>query len=104
MLLAWLALCLQVMGPKVASRPFYATTEHHLGVTRWEAAPRLGLDAWITKSASGVTVQAIDAMVKADPNLAWIKDAEARGDVDWRAVQEFHDSYSYWSVPELVDR
>ncbi|WP_152227734.1 DUF637 domain-containing protein [Pseudomonas sp. SCB32] len=39
--------------------------------------------------------QAIDAMVKADPNLAWLKDAEQRGDVDWRAVKEFHDSYSY---------
>ncbi|WP_447754785.1 DUF637 domain-containing protein [Pseudomonas nicosulfuronedens] len=39
--------------------------------------------------------EAIDAMVKADPNLAWLKEAEARGDVDWRAVQELHDSYSY---------
>nr|WP_276522756.1 filamentous hemagglutinin N-terminal domain-containing protein [Pseudomonas nitroreducens] len=39
--------------------------------------------------------QAIDAMVKADPNLAWLKDAEVRGDVDWRAVKELHDSYSY---------
>ncbi|WP_343575839.1 filamentous hemagglutinin N-terminal domain-containing protein [Pseudomonas sp.] len=39
--------------------------------------------------------EAIDAMVKADPNLAWIKDAEARGDVDWRAVKELHDSYKY---------
>ena len=39
--------------------------------------------------------QAIDAMVKADPGLAWIKEAEARGDVDWRAVQEMHDSYKY---------
>ena len=39
--------------------------------------------------------QAIDAMVKADPNLAWLKEAEQRGDVDWRAVKEFHDSYSY---------
>jgi filamentous hemagglutinin len=39
--------------------------------------------------------QTIDAMVKADPNLAWIKDAEARGDVDWRLVQEIHDSYKY---------
>ncbi|WP_263220207.1 hypothetical protein, partial [Pseudomonas atacamensis] len=27
--------------------------------------------------------QTIDAMVKADPQLAWLKDAEARGDVDW---------------------
>ncbi|MBB4868245.1 filamentous hemagglutinin [Pseudomonas nitritireducens] len=39
--------------------------------------------------------QAIDAMVQADPSLAWIKEAEARGDVDWRAVKEIHDSYSY---------
>ncbi|WP_459203377.1 hypothetical protein, partial [Pseudomonas fragariae (ex Marin et al. 2024)] len=23
-------------------------------------------------------------MVKADPQLAWLKDAEQRGDVDWR--------------------
>ncbi|MFV3368494.1 filamentous hemagglutinin N-terminal domain-containing protein [Pseudomonas sp. NY15435] len=39
--------------------------------------------------------QAIDAMVQADPSLAWLKEAEARGDVDWRAVKEMHDSYSY---------
>ena len=41
--------------------------------------------------------QAIDAMVKADPNLAWLKEAEQRGDIDWRAVQELHSSYSYSS-------
>lgn len=39
--------------------------------------------------------QAIDAMVKADPELAWIKEAEKRGDVDWRRVQEIHDSFKY---------
>ena len=39
--------------------------------------------------------QTIDAMVQADPNLAWLKEAEARGDVDWRRVQEVHDSFSY---------
>ncbi len=39
--------------------------------------------------------QSIDAMVKADPQLAWIKDAEARGDVDWRQVKEIHDSFKY---------
>jgi filamentous hemagglutinin len=37
--------------------------------------------------------QAIDAMVQADPSLAWLKDAEARNDVDWRQVQELHDSW-----------
>lgn len=56
LLLAWLVLGVQLAAPKVASGPFYAATEHHMGVTRWEAAPRLGLDAWTTKSASGDTV------------------------------------------------
>lgn len=39
--------------------------------------------------------QSIDAMVKADPELAWLKEAEARGDVDWRRVKEVHDSFKY---------
>lgn len=39
--------------------------------------------------------QTIDAMVKADPELAWIKEAEARGDVDWQRVKEIHDSFKY---------
>ncbi|SDI72642.1 filamentous hemagglutinin [Pseudomonas panipatensis] len=34
-------------------------------------------------------------MVQADPKLAWLKEAEQRGDVDWRRVKEIHDSYSY---------
>jgi filamentous hemagglutinin len=37
--------------------------------------------------------QAIDAMVQADPSMAWLKKAEARGDVDWRQVKELHDSW-----------
>ncbi|XXF06809.1 DUF637 domain-containing protein [Pseudomonas sp. D2-3] len=41
--------------------------------------------------------QTIEAMVKADPNLAWLKEAEARGDVDWRRVKEVHDSFKYSS-------
>ncbi|MGW7773211.1 two-partner secretion domain-containing protein [Pseudomonas machongensis] len=39
--------------------------------------------------------QIIDAMVVADPQLAWLKEAEARGDVDWRQVKEVHDSFKY---------
>nr|WP_323744605.1 DUF637 domain-containing protein [Pseudomonas sp. UFMG81] len=39
--------------------------------------------------------QAIDAMVAADPQLAWIKAAEQRGDVDWRQVREIHESFKY---------
>lgn len=39
--------------------------------------------------------QSIDAMVKADPQLTWLKDAEQRGDVDWRQVKEIHESFKY---------
>ncbi|WP_338524383.1 filamentous hemagglutinin N-terminal domain-containing protein [Pseudomonas batumici] len=39
--------------------------------------------------------QTIDAMVQADPQLAWLKDAEKRGDVDWKQIKELHDSYDY---------
>ncbi len=39
--------------------------------------------------------QSIDAMVKADPKLAWLKEAEAEGNVDWRQVKEVHDSFKY---------
>jgi len=37
--------------------------------------------------------QSIKAMVDADPQLAWLAEAEKRGDVDWRQVKEVHDSY-----------
>ncbi len=60
----------------------------------------------IIKAAEGIRIdvkqvnqqtvsQTIDAMVKADPQLAWLKQAEARGDVDWRRVKEIHDSFKY---------
>ena len=62
LLLAWLVLGVQLAAPKPASGPFYAATEHHLRVTRWEASPRLGLDAWTTKSASGDTIGAKDSV------------------------------------------
>ncbi|MGM3389632.1 DUF637 domain-containing protein [Stutzerimonas stutzeri] len=39
--------------------------------------------------------QTIDAMVKADPEVAWLKEMEQRGDVDWRQVKEIHDSFKY---------
>lgn len=38
--------------------------------------------------------QSIDAMVQADPSMAWLKEVEARGDVDWRQVKEVHDKWS----------
>ncbi|KPY46885.1 Filamentous hemagglutinin, intein-containing [Pseudomonas syringae pv. ribicola] len=39
--------------------------------------------------------QSIDAMVKADPQLVWLKEAEKRGDVDWHQVKEIHESFKY---------
>ncbi|MDO9617105.1 MAG: hemagglutinin repeat-containing protein, partial [Pseudomonas sp.] len=39
--------------------------------------------------------QTINAMVAADPELAWLKEMEQRGDVDWRQVKEVHDSFKY---------
>jgi filamentous hemagglutinin len=41
--------------------------------------------------------QTIDVMVKADPQLAWLKEAEKRGDVDWKLIKETHDSFKYSS-------
>lgn len=62
----------------------------------------------VIKAADGIRIdikqvdqqsvsQTIDAMVQADPNLAWMKQAEARGDIDWRQVKEIHDSFKYES-------
>ncbi|WP_260955547.1 two-partner secretion domain-containing protein [Pseudomonas citri] len=39
--------------------------------------------------------QTIQAMVDADPQLAWLAEVEKSGDVDWRQVKEVHDSYKY---------
>jgi len=54
-----------------------------------------GLSIDIKKINKQSVSQTIDAMVKAEPQLAWLKDAQARGDVDWQRVQEIHDSFSY---------
>ncbi|MBA5979342.1 DUF637 domain-containing protein, partial [Pseudomonas sp. MD195_PC81_125] len=54
-----------------------------------------GLDIDIKDVNQNTVSQTIDAMVKADPGLAWLKDAEKRGDVDWRLVKETHDSFKY---------
>nr|WP_329610976.1 DUF637 domain-containing protein [Pseudomonas sp. KNUC1026] len=58
-----------------------------------QAAQRITVDV---KEVNQQSVhQTIDAMVAVNPDLAWLKDAEARGDVDWRQVKEVHDSYKY---------
>ena len=54
-----------------------------------------GLKIDVTQVNQQTVSQSIDAMVKADPQLAWIKEAEKRGDVDWHQVKEIHDSFKY---------
>jgi len=54
-----------------------------------------GLHIDVTQVNKETVSQSIDAMVKADPKLAWLKEAEARGDVDWRQVKEIHESFKY---------
>jgi len=39
--------------------------------------------------------ESINAMVNADPKLAWLKELDAQGGVDWRQVQEIHTSFKY---------
>ncbi|WP_222933222.1 DUF637 domain-containing protein, partial [Pseudomonas sp. WS 5406] len=57
------------------------------------AAGKINID--IRQVDQQTVSQTIDAMVKAEPKLAWIKQAEANGQVDWRVVKEIHDSWDY---------
>ncbi len=54
-----------------------------------------GLNIDVKQINQETVSQVIDTMVKADPSLSWIKDAEARGDVNWQQVKEVHDSFKY---------
>ncbi|MFW0889393.1 UNVERIFIED_CONTAM: DUF637 domain-containing protein [Pseudomonas sp. JL1] len=56
-----------------------------------------GLNIDIKQVNQKTVSQTIDAMVKADPQLAWLKEAEQRGDVDWRLIKETHESFKYSS-------
>ncbi|WP_282362747.1 hypothetical protein, partial [Pseudomonas sp. PS01300] len=52
-----------------------------------------GIKVDIKKIDQRTVSQSIDAMVKADPKLAWLKEVEARGGIDWRQVEEIHSSF-----------
>ncbi|WP_198363218.1 two-partner secretion domain-containing protein [Thauera sinica] len=39
--------------------------------------------------------QTIDALVQAEPQLAWLKEMERRGDIDWQRVKEVHERFQY---------
>ncbi|QTT90335.1 filamentous hemagglutinin N-terminal domain-containing protein [Pseudomonas chlororaphis] len=57
------------------------------------AANKINID--IKQIDQKTVSQTIDIMVKAEPQLAWLKQAEANGQVDWRVVKEIHDSWDY---------
>ncbi|WFF41183.1 filamentous hemagglutinin N-terminal domain-containing protein [Salinicola endophyticus] len=63
------------------------------GQTLIQTADGLNID--ISQVDQQTVSQAIDAMVTANPDLAWLEQAEARGDIDWRTVKEIHDSWDY---------
>ncbi|HEK1771161.1 TPA: DUF637 domain-containing protein, partial [Pseudomonas putida] len=73
------------------------TLRQTLMVTQGElairAAGKINID--IKQIDQNTVSQTIDAMVRAEPQLAWIKQAEASGQVDWRVVKEIHDSWDY---------
>ncbi|WP_287812844.1 hemagglutinin repeat-containing protein, partial [Pseudomonas sp.] len=54
-----------------------------------------GLHIDIKQIDQNTVSQTVDAMVKADPQLAWLKQAEQRGDVNWQQVKELHESFKY---------
>ncbi|MGR2741108.1 DUF637 domain-containing protein, partial [Billgrantia sp. Q4P2] len=54
-----------------------------------------GIQIDVEKIDRRSVTRTIDAMVAANPDLAWLQEMEQRGDVDWRRVKAFHDSWDY---------
>ena len=75
------------------------TVQQSVLIARGETVIRAveGLQIDIKHVDQQTVSQTIDAMVQADPELAWLKEMEQRGDVDWRHVKEVHDSFKYSS-------
>ena len=57
------------------------------------AAEKIQID--IKEISQQSVSQTIDAMIQAEPQLAWLKDMEQRGGVDFKQVKELHDSFKY---------
>lgn len=57
------------------------------------AANSISID--VKKVDKQTVAQTVDAMVAADPKLAWLKQAQAQGNIDWRQVEEIHQSFKY---------
>jgi len=58
-----------------------------------DAAKNIQID--IKQIDKQTVTQTIDALVAQNPNLAWLKEMDARGDIDWHQVKELHDSWEY---------
>lgn len=78
-------------------------TDETLRQTEIVAAGNLAIDAAeglhidVKKVDQQTVERMIDGMAAENPDLAWMKDAYERGDVDWRQVRELHDSWEYSS-------
>lgn len=83
-------------GKGSTNETFIQTTMAAQGELAIRAAEKISIDV---KQIDQKTVhEAIEAMVIAEPGLAWIKQAEANGQVDWRLVKEVHESWKYDSA------
>ncbi|WP_211235502.1 DUF637 domain-containing protein [Litchfieldella anticariensis] len=58
-----------------------------------QAANRIVVD--VPEVNQQTVSEMVDAMVEADSDLAWLKEMETRGDVDWRRVKAIHDTWDY---------
>lgn len=58
-----------------------------------QAANSIHID--VKKVDQQTVSQSIDAMVAADPKLAWLKQVERQGGIDWRQVEELHTRFKY---------
>lgn len=87
--LAW-----QSMEGRGATDEWVRTSEFAVnGQTVIDAAKNIRIDI---KQVDGQSItQTIDAMVANNPNLSWLQDMNARGDINWQQVQELHDSWEY---------
>lgn len=83
-------------GKGTTDEKFIQTFMAAQGELAIKAAGKITIDV---KEINQKTVsQAIDAMVAAEPGLAWIKQADMEGKVDWRLVKEIHESWKYDSA------
>lgn len=58
-------------------------------------AARSGINVLYAGRNDETIDQAMDRAVASNPELAWLRDLQARDDVTWKALEEVHDAWSY---------